>query len=191
MSEAAHVTIVLQAIATIAPALYTGFTFAYSHVAVPPLTAHAPPRLLAKQWLQAYQFAPIFVAPLILLGTSSNALLAYLSLDSPSSSAAPLYAVAALANACIIPYTALYMEPRVNGAAKWKARELLREDGFRLKGRGGQGTNKDTASEAARKWAEQVDMKTIVNTWAETNAWRYVVTAFATLMSVSATVARG
>ncbi|KAI4946228.1 hypothetical protein J4E86_008932 [Alternaria arbusti] len=154
---------ILQAIATIAPAIYT-----------------------AKQWLQAYQFAPIFVAPLILSGASTNVLLAYLCNDQ-SSSARLLYAVAGLVNASIIPYTALYMEPGVNGAGKWKAQEILRDESVVLKG-AGQGTDKDTASEAAKKWAEKVDMKTIAETWARTNAWRYVITAVATVISATATV---
>ena len=152
------------------------------------MTKYAPPKLLARQWLQAYQFAPIFVGPLILLGVSSNALLAYFTRTS-TSRAMYLYIVATLANASIIPYTALYMEPGVNGAGKWKAQDLLRDDGFALKGEG-QGTDKNTASEAAKKWAEKVDMKTIAETWARTNAWRYVITAVATVISATATVMR-
>jgi hypothetical protein len=153
---------------------------------MPPLIAHAPPKLLAKQWLQAYQFAPVFVAPLVLLGVSSNSSLAYLSWT--SSSLAPyLYTAAALANAVIVPYTALYMEPGVNGAGKWKVQELLRDEGYKLKGEG-QGTDKDTATDAAKRWAEKVDMKTIAQTWATTNAWRYVITAIATVISATATV---
>ncbi|KAI4707882.1 hypothetical protein J4E89_007511 [Alternaria sp. Ai002NY15] len=158
------------------------------HVVMPPLITHAPPKLLAKQWLQAYQFAPIFVAPLIISGASSNILLAYLCNDQ-SSSARLLYAVAGLVNVSIIPYTALYMEPGVNGAGKWKAQEILRDESVVLKG-AGQGTDKDTASEAAKKWAEKVDMKTIAETWARTNAWRYVLTAVATVISATATVMR-
>lgn len=153
------------------------------------MTTHAPPKLLAKQWLQAYQFAPVFVAPLILLGASSNALLAYLVAPSHFR-VSFLYAAAAVATASIIPYTALYMEPGVNGAGKWKAQELLRDDGFALQGEG-QGTDKDTASAKAKRWAETVDMKTIAETWARTNAWRYVITGIATLMSATATVMGG
>jgi hypothetical protein len=158
---------------------------------MPPLITHAPPKLLAKQWLQAYQFAPIFVAPLILSGASSNALLTYLSHGSSSySSATLMYAVAALANASIIPYTALYMEPGVNGAGKWKAQEILRDEGVVLK-ETGQGTNRDTASETTKRWAEKVEMKAIAETWARTNAWRYVIAAMATLVSATATVMGG
>jgi hypothetical protein len=148
------------------------------------MTTYAPPKLLAKQWLQAYQFAPVFVAPLILLGASSNAILAYFTAVSPSRI---LYIVAALANVSIIPYTALYMEPGVNGAGKWKAQELLKDEGFGLKGIG-QGTDKDTVSDAMKRWAEKVDMKTIAETWATTNAWRYSITAVATVISAAATV---
>lgn len=193
---------ILQAIALVAPSLYTGarlnsqsrnhhsyfagLTFTYSHVVIPPLIAHAPPKLLAKQWLQAYQFAPFFVAPLILLGASSNASLAYLSTG--SSSYVPwLYGTAAAAITSIIPYTALYMEPGVNGAGKWKAQELLR--GEFLLGEG-QGTDNDTARATWKRWAESVDMKTIAELWARTNAWRYVITGAATLISATAMVYR-
>lgn len=148
------------------------------------MTTHAPPKLLAKQWLQAYQFAPTFVAPLIILGASSNAVLAYLTASRTSS----LYAVAAFAIASIIPYTALYMEPGVNGAGKWKAQELLRGE-FELKNEG-QGTDHDTARASWKRWAEDVDMKTIANLWAKTNAWRYVITGIATTISATATVIR-
>ncbi|KAL6712283.1 hypothetical protein ACN47E_000160 [Coniothyrium glycines] len=175
-----------QVVAIIAPAIYTGFTFAYSHVVIPPLATHAPPKLLAKQWLQAYQFAPVFVAPLILTGTIANAAMAYLT-RSARSRVQVLYAAAALATATIIPYTALYMEPGVNGAGKWKVQELLSDEGFELQ-QSGQGTDTDTANQKAKHWADSVDMKTIVQSWASINSWRYVITAVATLLSAIATV---
>jgi hypothetical protein len=149
------------------------------------MTSYAPPKLLAKQWLQAYQFAPAFVAPLILLSTSSNALLSYLT-DEVQSHSSALYATAAALTASIIPYTALYMEPGINGAGKWKAQELLRGE-FELQG-AGQGTDKDTARVSWKSWAETVDMKTIAEVWARTNAWRYVITGAATLISATATI---
>ena len=161
-----------------------GLTFTYSHIVIPPLTTHAPPKVLAKQWLQAYQFAPIFVAPLILLGASSNGLLAYLSAGL-SSRTSWLYTIAAAAIASIIPYTALYMEPGVNGAGKWKVQEVLRGE-FELGE--GRGTDKDTARASWKRWAEDVDMKTIAELWARTNAWRYVITGLATTISAAATV---
>ncbi|CAA9958411.1 DUF1772 domain containing protein [Pyrenophora teres f. maculata] len=139
---------------------------------MPPLTTHAPPKLLAKQWFQAYEFAPAYVGPMILLGASSNALLAYFTSSPSSVLARGLYVVAAGAMASVVPYTMLYMEPGVNGAGKCKVQGLLREDGFLLKGKGkGKVTEWDSASEEARRWAETVDMKVIVQTWARTNAW--------------------
>jgi hypothetical protein len=141
---------------------------------------------MARQWLQAYQIAPIYVAPLIILGASSNAALAYFVAGTSRSQT--IYALAAVAIASIIPYTALYMEPGVNGAGKWKAQELLREDGFKLQGSGKTGTNKATARESAKQWAQKVDMQTIAETWARTNAWRYVITGLATVASAVATI---
>ena len=105
-----------------------------------------------------------------------------------SSSTTSLYAVAAVAIASIIPYTALYMEPGVNGAGQWKAHELL-HDGFQLQGKS-QGTDKDTARNTWKQWAEVVDMKTIGVLWAKANAWRYVITGIATLISTTATVVK-
>lgn len=176
----------LQSTALIAPSLYTGFTFAYTHALLPPLLSHAPPKLLARQWLQAYQFAPVYVAPLILLGLASNTLLAIMS---PSYNY--LYAVAALLNASVIAYTALYMEPGVNGAGKWKVREMLRgEDRVGKKEWvvGRQGTGKDTAREEWKRWAESVDMCVIVECWGRANAVRYVVAGVAVGLSAMATV---
>jgi hypothetical protein len=82
------------------------------------------------------------------------------------------YVVAALAIASIIPYTALYMEPGVNGAGKWKVQESLRDEGFQLKAAG----------------AEKVVMKTIAKKWVTTNSWRYVITGFAMAVSAIAIV---
>jgi hypothetical protein len=124
---------------------------------IPPITTHAPSKLLAKQWLQAYQFAPAFVAPLILLGTASNGLLSYLTNGVPSYSSV-LYATAAVLTASI----------ELQGA--------------------GQGTDKDTAKVSWKSWAETVDMKTIAELWAKTNAWRYIITGVATLISATATI---
>lgn len=150
------------------------------------MTSHASPKLLARQWLQAYQVAPTIVAPLVLLGMSSNACLAFLA---SSVRVRSLYLTAAIAIGSIIPYTALYMEPGVNGAGKWKVQELLRDEDFRLKDVG-QGTDSDTATAKAKAWADRVDMKTIAETWAAANAWRYVITGFATLISAAATITK-
>jgi hypothetical protein len=103
-----------------------------------------------------------------------------------------LYAVAALANASIIVYTAVYMERGVNGAGKWKVREMLRgEAGEEFVLKEGTGTGADTASERWKRWAEEVDMKTIVERWAWTNAWRYVITGVAVVVSAGAMVFGG
>jgi hypothetical protein len=150
---------------------------------MPPLLTHAPPKILAKQWLQAYQFAPVFVAPLIIAGTLSNALLAFFTGQES-------YWAAALMIGSVIPYTAVYMEPGINGAGKWKCQELLKNDdggsGFRLLE--GNGTKADTAREGWKRWAEKVEMKEIVEVWAWTNGCRYVLTGIAVVVSGVATV---
>lgn len=77
------------------------------------------------------------------------------------------------------------MEPGVNGAGKWKVQEVLRGE-FELGE--GRGTDKDTARASWKRWAEDVDMKTIAELWARTNAWRYVITGLATAISAAATM---
>jgi len=173
-----------------APALYCGITFAYSNVLLPPLLSHAPPKLLAKEWLQAYQYGPTFVRPLILSSTISNALLAYYTTDKRSNI---LYVVAAISSIAIVPLTLLYMEPGVSGAAKWKVQELLRDEGFQLK----ENTwviprvDRQTARESARRWAEKTDMREIVTIWGQINKWRWVMTAIGTAASAYTTCCRG
>jgi hypothetical protein len=95
------------------------------------------------------------------------------------------YAVAAVLNASIIPYTAMYMEPGINGAGKWKCYQLLRDEdkNGRFVMVDGQGVGADTAREGWKRWAEGVDMKTIAETWAKTNMVRYVVTGVAVVSS--------
>lgn len=153
---------------------------------VPPLVAHAPPKLLAKQWLQAYQYAATFVPPLIISGTISNALLAYFS---NSWSLTSIYGTAAIATWSIIPVTLLYFEPNVNGAGKWKVQQILKDEGYKLKEQEGiiPSPFVHTAKPEARRWAEGVELKDIATQWARLNSWRFVVTAFATILSAVGT----
>ena len=162
-----------------------GITFAYSAIVVPPLLTHSSPKLLAKQWLQAYQYGPRFVPTLILSGTLSNALLAYFS---PSTKARSLYILAAIEIWSIMPYTFLYMEPGINGAGKWKAQSLLRDEGVTMEenGRGIPDVRKHTAAPDTRKWAEGKEMKDIVQRWSEINHWRWVIMSVATVTSGAA-----
>lgn len=96
-----------------------------------------------------------------------------------------LYIMAAVGIASIMPYTLLYMEPGINGAGKWKAESLLRDDGVKMED--GQGVTKQTATLATRKWAEGQEMKDIVQRWSEINGWRWVIMGFAAVASGLAT----
>jgi hypothetical protein len=163
-----------------------GLTFAYSYMVVPPLIAHAPPKLLAKQWLQAYQYAATFVPPLIMSGTVSNALLAYFA---SSRSIKLAYVTTALMTWSIIPVTLLYFEPNVNGAGKWKVQQILKDEGYKMIEQEGIMPSPfvHTAKPEARRWAESVEMKEIATKWARLNSWRFVVTALATVISAVGT----
>jgi hypothetical protein len=163
-----------------------GLTFAYSYMVIPPLVTHAPPKLLAKQWLQAYQQGPTFVPPLIISGTISNALLAYFA---SSGSIRLAYGIAALMTWSIMPVTLLYFEPYVNGAGKWKVQQILKDEGYKMMEQEGVMPSPfmHTAKPKARRWAESVEMKEIATKWARLNSWRFVVTALATLFSAMGT----
>lgn len=191
---------IAKTIGIVAPAIYTGsycpsfptlcsgLTSTSRHnvflqrIIIPTLLTHTSPKPLAKQWLQAYQYGPVFVPPLILGGAISNAILAYFS--PPSTPAGSLYILAAAGVCSIIPYTALYMEPGINGAAKWKAQSLLADDGLTMgESNGGPDVTRHTATPEARKWADGHEMKDIVQRWSEINGWRWVIMCFAMVAS--------
>jgi hypothetical protein len=149
---------------------------------VPPIVAHAPEKLLAKQWLQAYQYASTFVPPLVISGTLSNAYLVY---NAPTISAKSLYSAAALLVFSIIPWTLFVFEPGVNGAGKWKVQQLLRDEGYHMPTQKGLLPSPEvhTATLESRRWAESVTMKFIAETWAQRNKWRYIATGCAMTLS--------
>jgi hypothetical protein len=80
------------------------------------------------------------------------------------------------------------MEPGINGAGKWKAESLLRDEGLSMEenGRGMPDVRKHTATPAARKWAEGKEMKDIVQRWSEINGWRWMITSVAAVASGAA-----
>jgi hypothetical protein len=165
-----------------------GLTFAYSHMVVPPIVAHAPEKLLAKQWLQAYQYASTFVPPLIISGTLSNV---YLACSAYSIPIRLLYTFASVLSFSIIPWTLFVFEPNVNGSGKWKVQKLLQDEGYHMPMQKGLLPSPEvhTANSGAKQWAESVTMKEIAQTWAHRNKWRYIATGTAMTMSAIATYA--
>jgi hypothetical protein len=161
---------------------------------LPPLLAHAPPKLLAKQWLQAYQRGPAFVPPLILSGATSNFYLAY---TARSTDLRVLYTAAALMTFCIMPVTLLYFEPGINGAAKWKIQRILadgeRDAGYKMAENRGimPRVDRQTGTLEARRWAEGMELRDIVERWGSLNTGRWIVTALAGLISAGATCSLG
>jgi hypothetical protein len=89
-----------------------------------------------------------------------------------------------------MPFTLLYMEPGINGAGKWKAQLLLRDEGLVMEeqGNGLGGVTKHTATQKTRSWAETVDMKDIVTKWGQINGLRWLVTGVAAAVSGMASV---
>ncbi|KAF2643063.1 hypothetical protein P280DRAFT_467153 [Massarina eburnea CBS 473.64] len=177
-----------QMVGITAPAIYSSLTFAYSYMVVPPLIDHSPEKLLARQWLQAYQYASTFVPPLIVTGTLSNV---FLAVRAPTIVQKIPYAAAALCTFSIIPWTLLVFEPTINGAGKWKVQRLLHgEKGWQdLPLQEGKlpSTTTHTATSEARRWSKGKTMKYIAAEWAYMNAQRYLVTAIAVGFSMVGT----
>ncbi|KAF2503355.1 hypothetical protein BU16DRAFT_612870 [Lophium mytilinum] len=168
---------IFQAIGITAPAMYSAICYSYSRITMATLLSTSPTeKQLAKQWYHAYALGPSFVPPLVVSGTLSNIFLAYIN-PAASSLSRSANTLAALCVASIIPITLGYIEPAVNGAGKWKAADLLRDDGFELEYVGR--VDRHSASEAAKQWADKIEMRTIVETWARLNMWRCYIGALA------------
>ena len=76
------------------------------------------------------------------------------------------------------------MEPGINGAGKWKAQSLLRDEGLVMEEIGWiPSARKHTATETTRRWAETMEMRGIVVRWGETNNWRWIITIVAAVAS--------
>jgi hypothetical protein len=153
-----------------------GMTLQDSLSSCQPFLRHAPnAKILAKQWLQMYQYGPLWVIPLVWPGTISNVYLAY---TSPASSAARFYyTCAAAVFFSVLPFTFFHMEPGVNGAAKWKVQSLLRDDGFEMSvgSMFRPSAHRHASTLASRQWAERTEMKVIVETWVRTNNLRWMI----------------
>lgn len=154
-----------------------------------PFVKHAPTqKVLAKQWLQMYQYGPFWVIPLVWPGAAANS---YLAWTSPrGSTACLLYAAATLIYLAVLPMTFFYMEPGVNGAAKWKVQSLLKDEGFSMPDGSifRPSAQRHAASRASRRWAERVEMKDIVQLWVRINNVRWVMAAVSAGLSGYATL---
>lgn len=144
-----RLTPLAQAVGITAPAVYAAITYSYNAIVLPPLldyTADDNDPRLAKQWLRAYQFGPVFVRPLFLISTVVNGGFAvwnfgrwaYGGAGGAAAAAAGegrgreemmlgagiAYGLAVLVFGVVVPYTLAGMEKRINGAAKWKVQLL-------------------------------------------------------------------
>ncbi|MCJ1257721.1 hypothetical protein MMC24_005547 [Lignoscripta atroalba] len=110
----AQTTISYRAVQTLgitSAAAASGGILAVSYLAIPSLLL-APSTLLVHQWRRIYERGVATAPPLAAMSSLSFAYLAYQSQASPLStddSRAQLYALAALATLCIVPYTLVFM----------------------------------------------------------------------------------
>jgi hypothetical protein len=143
---------------------------------------------MAKQWFHGYQYGPLWVPPLVLPGTFCNAYLACISSSIPQRN---FYAAAAVAIFSIAPITFLYMEPGINGAAKWKVQQLLKDEGFKLPDTKVWWPSawKHGGTLSSRRWAERTNVKELILFWQKVNNWRVVAGVLAACFSGWATFA--
>lgn len=163
-----------------------------SFILVDPIVAHAPnEKTMAMLWLHAYQLGPLWVPPLILPGTVSNAYLASLA---PSGSWQRLFYL--VAAGCIfgilVPITFFYMEPGINGACKWRVESLWKDEGFHLPETTlwKPSAHRHGGTARSRAWAEKSNMKELVLCWRKVNNLRWMLGGLAAFLSGIATFSR-
>ncbi len=148
---------------------------------------HAPPKIMAKQWLQLYQRGPIWVMPSVMSSTITNAFLAWSS--APGSTQRSIYIFSAALIWTILPITFLYFEPGINGACKWKVESLLADEGVRLPPFNGVPSSvRHSATPSTKQWAEKTGVKELVVGWEKRNLGRCVVSILAAAVSGYATL---
>jgi hypothetical protein len=168
----------------------TAFTLSDSLTFVQPIVDQAPnAKIMARQWLQGYQYGPLWVPPLVIPGTASNALLAISSAQ--GSVQRLLYTLAALCIFSIMPITFFYMEPGRNGALKWKVQLLLMKDNdFKMMPETSvfmPSAHKHGSTQASRHWAEKEDVRDLILFWRKVNNCRWVLGGLAAMLSGYAT----
>ncbi|KAK4630883.1 hypothetical protein CLAFUW4_02518 [Fulvia fulva] len=193
MASSSHVATfvaIARFVGIVFPALYCGVTCDYSFTFVQPIVDHAPnQKVMAKQWYYGYRTGPLWVPPLVAPGTFSNLFLAYIAKDPFQQN---FYLAAAMGIFSILPITFLYMEPGINGAAKWKTQTLLKDEGFSLPETTifMPSARKHGGTQASRRWAEKTDMKELILHWRFINNFRWVIGGIAAVLSGYATLSQ-
>ncbi len=168
-----------------APLTIVGLT-AQDSVSIVPMILHAPPKLMAKQWLTIYQCGPYWVRPLCAAGTLCNGYLAWIGSPGLQQN---LYIAATIAMGSVLPITFLFFEPGVNGACKWKVQSLLRDEGFEMPPFNGLPSSvRHSATASTKAWADKTDMSELVSTWGQLNHGRWIIGLLAAGLSGFATL---
>lgn len=184
---------VLRLLGTVVPSFFAGTVWAYNYILLPPLLDHAPPPILGKQWLQAYQFGARFVPPLVILSTLSNGLLAWHASKTTAcgrwdtlESAFGQYRIAAVTLPLLIAYTIGYMEPGINGELKAKVGKLA---GVDLKENEALADPEAyTATAATKVEAEKESLESLVRRWGRCNALRLGMAIVTCIASATASL---
>ena len=157
-----------------------------SIIFVQPIVDHAPTKVAAKQLLQGYQLGPVWVPPIVVLGTAANV---FLAITARIPLQRNVYIAAALSIFSIMPITFFYMEPGINGALKWKIQSLLKDEGMDWGETSifSPSVVKHSATQPNRRWAEKTELKELIRFWRRINDFRYVIGGVSALLSGYAT----
>ena len=172
------------------PAFFCGSIFGYNYIFIPPMLKHSEERVVAKQWLEAYQFGARYVRPLVQITTICNAYLVYLAISqAPAASlmnaGVPGYVASLLSLPLLMVYTLGVMEPGINGALKAKVEQLVGKEDAQLKrGSVSVGEGRATASRATKEWAEMESLRSLVREWKRCNDWRMAIALVGAVASI-------
>lgn len=99
--------------------------------------------------------------------------------------------MAAIGIFSILPITFFYMEPGINGACKWKVQSLLKDEGFSLPETSVfvPSSIKHGSTRASRTWADNSEMKSLIQFWRRVNNLRWVIAGCAAGLSGFASLA--
>lgn len=176
------------------PAFFVGTIFGYNYILIPPILRHSDERVLAKQWLQAYQFGARYVRPLVQTTTACNAYLVYLAVSrAPTSgmketlvsAGVPGYIAALFSLPLLMAYTLGVMEPGINGALKAKVEKLVGKEEAGLKRDSVPvGEGRETATPATKEWSQTESLRSLIMQWKRCNDWRMVLAGLSAVVSM-------
>lgn len=185
--------------AALLPAFFAGTIFGYNYIFLPPVLKHSEERVLAQQWLEAYQFGARYVRRLMQAIVYCNVYLAARAVGlarrsepkTPlANTAMPGHLAAMLVFMSIMAYTLIVMEPGINGALKVKVETIMGENEVDLKHDNVPvGEERQTATSAWKERAQRESLRSLILVWKRCNDWRMAGAALSAAVSMCTSLA--